>query len=352
MSDALTPVLGHAVAPQVDLADLEVAEERIAQTAAHVRARSRRPNTEAAYAQDLDHWRRYCRIAGLDPDRVSADALTVFIAWLCANPGLGVAHAAPATLERRIQGVVAHWHSLGRTCPRNLTRDAREAVRAHAQYLAEHDLEDEVGRGQAPLLTIQGLRALVRACPESSAGLRDRALVLIGFGIAARRSELAGLSATDIRVDYDGGRLRGLRVRVRTSKTGRGRTVPLAKGASSATCPATAWLRWSQTARVTSGPALRRVDRHDVVSERGLTPAGVGEVIRRAGRRTEDPDLQGLTGHSLRAGLATAARRAGHDMVAIARIGGWKVDSPELAKYLRIADEWAEKDNATVNIGL
>ncbi|MGI5122742.1 tyrosine-type recombinase/integrase [Marinactinospora thermotolerans] len=352
MSDALAPLFNHAEVPVVDLVKMEVVHERIAQVAAHIRARSRRPNTEAAYAQDLDHWLRYCRIAGLDPDTVSADALTVFVAWLCANPGLGARHAAPATLERRVQGVVAHWHSLGRSCPRNLTRDAREAIRAHAQHLAEQDLEAEVGRGQAPLLTISGLRQIVQACPDTHAGLRDRALLLIGFGIAARRSELAGLSTTDISVDYDGGQLRGLRVRVRTSKTGQGRTVPIAKGTSPLTCPAIAWLRWSQAAHLTYGPALRRVDRHDVVSKTGLLPAGVGEVIRRAGQRTGNPDLQRLTGHSLRAGFATAARRAGHDVVAIARIGGWKVDSPELAKYLRIADEWDEKDNATVGIGL
>lgn len=94
------------------------------------------------------------------------------------------------------------------------------AITAHERWLAEHHLD--AGPGQAPLLTIAGLHRLVQACPDTRAGFRDRALVLIGFGIAARRSELAGLAADDITADYHGGTLRGVVVRVRSSKTGQG----------------------------------------------------------------------------------------------------------------------------------
>lgn len=350
----LTTAFAPALPDQVDLDALATTEKQgeqiIAAMAAQIRDRSQRPNTAAAYGQDRAHWERYCTIAGLDPDRPSADALSVYVAWLITNPGAGVKYAAPATLRRRIHGVIASWHAQGAIVPHRVGAEAMRAISAHQRWLADHHLE--AGRGQAPLLSIDGLHQLVRACPDTRAGLRDRALLLLGFGIAARRSELAGLGVGDIATNYHGGALRGVVVRVRTSKTGQGRTVPIARGQDPTTCPAIAWLRWSQASGISSGPALRRVDRHDHVREQGLSAAAVGEVIRRVGQRTGTVDLAKLSGHSLRAGLATAARRAGHDVQAIARVGGWDPHSRELAKYMRIADQWDPLDNATVNIGL
>lgn len=354
MPDDLTTASAPALTEPVDLDALTTVEgageQVVAAMAAQIRDRAQRPNTAAAYGQDRAHWERYCTIAGLNPDRPSADALTVFAAWLIANPGTGVKDAAPATLRRRVHGVVASWHAQDITVPHRVGVEAMRTISAHERWLAEHHLDS--GRGQAPLLTIDGLHRLVRACPDTRAGFRDRALVLVGFGIAARRSELAGLATGDISADYHGGALRGVVVRVRSSKTGKGRTVPIARGQDPATCPAIAWLRWTQASGISFGSALRRVDRHDHVCEEGLSAAAVGEVIRRAGQRTGDADLAALTGHSLRAGFATAARRAGHDAQAIARVGGWDPQSRELAKYMRIADQWDRLDNATVNIGL
>ncbi|SIO86470.1 tyrosine-type recombinase/integrase [Nocardiopsis sp. JB363] len=354
MPDDLITVSAPALPDRVDLDTLATAEGQgeqvVAAMAAQIRDRSTRPNTAAAYGQDRTRWERYCTIAGLNPNVPSADALTVYAAWLIANPGAGVKHAAPATLRRRVHGVVASWHAQAATVPHRVGVEAMQAIAAHERWLADHHLD--AGRGQAPLLTVDGLQRLVRTCPTTQAGLRDRALLLLGFGIAARRSELAGLAASDITADYHGGALRGVVVRVRSSKTGQGRTVPIARGQDRATCPAIAWLRWTQASGISCGPALRRVDRHDHMREDGLSAAAVGEVIRRVGQRTGDADLAALTGHSLRAGLATAARRAGHDVQAIARVGGWDTHSRELAKYMRIADQWDRLDNATVNIGL
>lgn len=57
-----------------------------------------------------------------------------------------------------------------------------------------------------------------------------------------------------------------------------------------------------------------------------------------------------MTGHSLRAGLATEARRAGHDPRSIAAQGGWSPTSDVLYGYMRTVDQW--QDNALDNIGL
>ncbi|MFC7331380.1 tyrosine-type recombinase/integrase [Marinactinospora rubrisoli] len=332
--------------PGVDLAALETAEAMRAAADAIIAA-STRPNTAAAFAQDWRHWTRFCVLTGADPLEVSADALVVFAGWLAREPGDG-RYAAPATIERRITGVLHHWRHAGRTVPARTSVRARQEVRRYAQRLAEQGIP--VGRGQAPFLTVAQLRAICSACPPGATGARDRALVLIGFGIAARRSELAGLDADDIALARDeAGELLGLRVRVRTSKTGQGRQVAIARGSSALTCPARAWQDWQRIGQVDAGPAFRRVTRHDAVQRAGLSPASAGEVVRRAGERAGVPEL---SGHSLRAGLATAARLAGHDIVAIARIGGWSPGSKELMRYLRIADEWSHADNATIGIGL
>ncbi|GAB3214242.1 site-specific integrase [Marinactinospora endophytica] len=316
--------------------------------AAHLQAAATRPNTEAAFAQDWARWLEFCEFTGHDPYRVSADALVVFVGWLGREPGPGGRFAAPATIERRITGVLAGWRRAGLMVPSRISKPAREQVGAYAQGLAERGID--TGRGPAPFLRVADLRAMCQACPDSLAGRRDRALLLIGFGAACRRSELAGLRAEDVVVARDEtGRLLGLRVRIRTSKTGHGRTVSIARGSDPLTCAADAWQQWRKVVGYDHGPALLRVTRHDTLVARGVSAEAVGEIIRRAGERA---GVEGLSGHSLRAGLATAARLAGHDIVAIARIGGWRPDSPELARYLRVADEWSHQDNATVGIGL
>lgn len=74
----------------------------------------------------------------------------------------------------------------------------------------------------------------------------------------------------------------------------------------------------------------------------------VGEVFARLDTAAE---LNvGLTGHSLRAGLATEARRAGHDVKTISTQGRWSPTSTEVYRYVRIVDQWA--DNATAGLGL
>src|SRR5699024_11055936 len=112
-------------------------------------------------------------------------------------------------------------------------------------------------------------------------------------------------------------------VTVRYSKTAE-RTVAVPYGKWAATCPVHAWQSWRAAAGLTEGRAFRSIDRHGTLGA-SITAAGVGNAISRA---TEQAGLLvHLTGHSLRSGLATEARRAGHDPHAIATQGGWAGDS-------------------------
>jgi len=100
--------------------------------------------------------------------------------------------------------------------------------------------------------------------------------------------------------------------------------------------------------QITTGPAFRRIDRHGRLLDAGLSPQAVGDVITRAGERAGLSAR--LTGHSVRAGLATEARRAGHDAKTIAVQGGWKPNSAVLYDYMRVVDRWS--DNAAAGLGL
>jgi integrase len=197
------------------------------------------------------------------------------------------------------------------------------------------------GTGQAPAVTVKQLRAIVAACPDTVAGRRDAALILIAFGIAARRSEAASLLVSDIVESTE-----GLTVTVRFGKTG-AREVAIPRGTSAATCPVRAWQAWLAASEVVDGPAFRRVDRHGRILG-ALSAQAAGDIVTRAGERA-GIDAH-LTGHSLRAGLVTESRRAGHDAKTISATTGHSPNSRVLYGYMRTVDKW--DDNALAGIGL
>jgi integrase len=242
-------------------------------------------------------------------------------------------------IRRRVYGVMTVLREHGIGVPAGASKQAGETVKIYERRLAADG--QRRGRGAAPALAIIQLRAMIAELPNTLAGTRDAAILLLGFALAARRDELAHLTVGDVAADPN-----GLLVTIRASKTG-ARTVAVPYGTKQATCPVTAWRHWAEAAELTSGRAFRAIDRHGNLAG-SLTGHSIGRAITTAG------DRAGLmihfTAHSLRAGLATEARRAGHDPLSIARHGGWADGSTVLYGYMRIVDRW--DDNALDNIGL
>lgn len=318
-------------APRAGLDDIEAAALQLVEAIVPV-------NTRRAFDQDWGIWVSFCEAQGFDPYTVSSGLLVAFTSWLAQDID-GRPAQAPESVRRRISGVMDGWRRAGLQVPVGTARNARKVALAYARnVLAENR---KVGRGPAAPLTVADLRLVVAACPDTVAGKRDRALLLVGFSIAARRSELAGLLVSDI-VDGDG----GVTVSIRVSKQG-GRTVAVPYGRDPATCPVRAWHAWLDATGLTDGPAFRTVHASGRVGDR-ISSESVGKVITQAGERAGLPYK--LTGHSLRHGLATEARRAGHDVKAIAAQGGWVPNSETLFGYMQIVDKWT--DNAVQGIGL
>lgn len=99
---------------------------------------------------------------------------------------------------------------------------AMVALAHYVRELAENNVRR--GRGQARAVTVPQLREICAALPDTLAGVRDRAIVLLGFALGARRSELANLDVTDV-VEEE----QGLIVTIRFGKTG-ARTVHVLRG--------------------------------------------------------------------------------------------------------------------------
>ncbi|MEU5261229.1 tyrosine-type recombinase/integrase [Amycolatopsis sp. NPDC021455] len=337
--EPVTDAVLAAASPQDRLALLDEAAAR------HVDGQ-RPPNTLKAYAQDWQVWQDYTAETGIPPLSASIGALTGFVVWLERGRTLRpderavpevperAAPAAPSTIERRLTGALAGLRHHKVVVDPEASRAAWRALKGYRQRLAREGIQR--GRGKATMVTLADLRAMSRACPDTLAGARDRAMLLIGFPIAARCSDLANLLVTDVEPVDD----RGLAVTVRHGKSTGDMVVP--RRDSPDTDPVRAWHAWRSGAGITEGPAFRRVDRHGNVGVPALSTTGVNQILTRAGVRAGLP--YPVTGHSLRSGFATEARRAGADDLAIADQGRWVRGSRALYEYIRRVDQW--NDNA------
>jgi integrase len=162
---------------------------------------------------------------------------------------------------------------------------------------------------------------------------RDKALLLVGFAGAFRRSELVALRCEDI-TQYDGG-IELLLRRSKTDQEGAGRTVviPHAKGSR---CPVKALTQWLELAGISEGALFRQISRHDkVVGDKALTPQSVALVVKSAVRKMSGDDAaKDFAGHSLRAGYCTEAATVGLQPYQIREQTGHKSDTT-LARYIR-----------------
>lgn len=248
--------------------------------------------TRRAYRGDFDAFRAWCGDRGVSPLPAAAETVAAFLAAE-AHRGL-----KPSSIGCRL-AAVRYAHKLaGHEPPTN-----SEAVRATMRGIRRTVGAARVRK--APV-TADHARAMAAATPDTLRGLRDRALLLLGFAGAFRRSELVGLDVGDIQECDE-----GMRVHVRRSKTdqeGQGATIAIVRG--STTCPVKAVKEWLQAADVAKGPLFRAVAKGGHVGTARLSDRTVAEIVKRcAGRVGLDPAA--YAGHSLRAGFLTSAAARG-----------------------------------------
>ena len=202
---------------------------------------SRAPNTWRAYQSDLRHFGAWCAEHGLEP--LPAAAATV-AAYLTDHAGV----LATATLQRRLYALSALHRAGGFDSP----ADAPEVQAVWSGIKRTHRIAPTQ---KAPTLTTV-IAAMVEPLGERRIDVRDRALLLMGFAGAFRRSELVALDVEDI-TDTDD----GLRIAVHRSKAdqeGEGAAVGLPYGSNPATCPVRAWRAWLEVSGITEVPRSGR----------------------------------------------------------------------------------------------
>lgn len=294
-----------------------------------------RPATKRAHTQDVRVWREYCVELGIPEGARSVGPVVGFVNWLFNK------RAAPAsTVSRRLSGVGTAFRRAGTPIDPDIMAAARTAIHINGVQLAEAG--ETRGRGKATPFTVPELREIYLICDgDTLIGLRDRAMVLLGFAIGARSEDPARMLVTDVEEKE-----KGLLVNIRWSKKG-SRAVKVLYGQHLASCPVRAWKTWLKEYDASGGPAFPRIDRHGRVLG-SISPQGVSQRLTELAARA---GLGERTWHGVRSGMASAARGAGHDAISIAEQGGWTRTSASMMEYLHLIDGWGE-DNALYGIGL
>ncbi|WP_042400372.1 tyrosine-type recombinase/integrase [Streptacidiphilus carbonis] len=298
-------------------------------------------NTRRAYARQWNIFTDWCGSTGRTPMPATAHTLAEYVSHLADLD------RAPSTIEQAIAAIrTAHRTAGHRGLPE--TDAALAVLKVHRRDRAAAGKR----KRKAPPVTLKPLRAMIEATdPKTPKGLRDRALIVLGFAAMARRSELAALQIEDIRFTDD-----GLTVLVRSSKTDQdavGAEAHIPHGVHPDTDPVRvvrAWLQVLAEHDVTAGPLLRRINRWGQLQPGGMSGAAVNEAVQRLAEAAGLDGAADFTAHGLRAGGPTEAAKAGHPTSFIAEHGRWSKTSPQVLEYIRPVEKW--RDNPMRGIGL
>lgn len=287
--------------------------------------------TEKAYLSDWDHFVRWTDRHGVAALPASPVTVVRYVTELAETH-------KPSTINRRLASIAVMHHRNGQETPTTNTA-VREVMKGIRRTL-------RVAQRQAAPAVIGEIRKMVAHLPDTTIGIRDRAILLTGFAGALRRSELVAIDVADLQ-----DRPEGITVTLWISKTdqeGQSRQVAIPYGRDPETCPVKALRAWLSEAGIESGPVFRPIDRHGNVADSRLSDRAIALIIKnRAGKAGLDPES--YSGHSLRAGFATTAAANNQPERKIANQTGHK-SMEVLGRYIRTGTIWT--DNAAMNLGL
>ena len=252
--------------------------------------------TLRAYATDVANFEAWCAKYGFTAMPATPETVGAYLA------AAGEGYAMP-TLRRRVAAIVRACGVAGH--PLDTKHPAiRETLRGIGR---KHGSPAR----RAAALTTTEVRKLCRACGAGIAGARDRALFLLGFAGAMRRSELIGLDVEHVTWTEEG--LKLLIERSKTDKQGEGVEIAIPRGKAEETCPVAALKEWLDLAEIKAGPLFRKVNRGGAVESVRLSADGVRQILlkRAAAAGLKGTLAEPVSPHGLRAGFVTTAYRNG-----------------------------------------
>ena len=339
MSIEPTPATSSDPLQVVDVAALSSDE------AAYVAA-ARAANTLRGYRSDWAEWCAWAGAQGYAAMPASAEGISRYLTFLA---GCG---AKVGTMSRRLSGI-RFAHRM-----RNLP-DPTAAARVIAVWEGIRRTHGAPPEQSAPLMPPE-LWDVVDRCPTTRtwkaakrppepdlAGLRDRALLLVGFVAALRRSELAALTVDQV-AEHPNGLVLAI-ARSKTNQTAeRAELAVLPRARMATRCPVMSLEAWLKAAGITEGPVFRAVSTGNRAGSRAMNPSSINVLVQAATARAGlDPAL--YSAHSLRAGFVTYAHLRGASDRAIAHQTRHR-SLATLGQYVRVAQAW--DDNAATQLGL
>lgn len=293
-------------------------------------ANSKAPNTKRAYRNDWTQFSDWCEKNGLQDLPADPETLVYYLTFLGKT-------LKASSIKRKMTAISQRHETAGYSSP---TKTA--LVKGVWNGIQRSIGIKEEGKDA---LWLDDLRQIVQNLPNSLIGTRNRALLVIGWAGALRRSELVQLNSEDISKTRE-----GLILHLNRSKTdqkGEGHEVALPYGSNPLTCPVRSLEDWLAASGISEGPLFRRMDRHGHILGR-LTPQSVGLVVKQCCESVGiDSDRYGA--HSLRSGFCSTAAKAGKAEHQIMKQTRHK-RSDSLQRYIKKANLF--DDNAASGIGL
>ncbi len=268
------------------------------------------PNTQKAYRDDVQHFMQW---GGKLP--ATAKQVARYLAHYATTLSV-------STLTRRVTAIhQTHVHQgLQSPCHQAIVKETLQGIRR---------IHGCAQRRVLPLLQAQ-LDVWARQ-QQGMRGMRDKALLLVGFAGAFRRSELVNIHYHDITFVVQGMVIR--LPRCKTDPVGVGRDIAIPYAAKGKPCAVRALQVWLSSAAIQQGKVFRRINRYGQVMLQGISGQTVALVVKRCVRELGLP-AAAYAGHSLRAGLVTSAALAGVEVWKIRKQTGHQSDAM-LQRYIR-----------------
>ena len=294
---------------------------------------SKATNTLRAYKSDFKDFGAFCAKHGFNSMPTEPKVVSLYLTHLSENSKI-------STLRRRLVSIgVVHklkGHYLDTKHPiiiENLMGIKRK--------------KGSIQSGKKPIL-INHLKQIINVIDEQKIEkikkLRNKTLVLIGFGGGFRRTELISINHEDIDFVQE-----GVKITVRRSKTdqfGEGMIKGLPFFSNEKYCPVTNLKNWLILSKIKTGPIFRRFAKGSILTRHRLTDQSVVLIIKDC-LKLAGIENQNFAGHSLRSGFATVAAESGADERSIMAMTGHKT-TQMVRRYIREANIF--KNNALSKI--
>jgi len=290
---------------------------------------SKASNTLRAYRSDFKDFGVFCSKHGFNSMPTEPKIVSLYLTHLSANSKI-------STLRRRLVSIgVVHklkGHYL----------DAKHPVIIE-NLMGIKRKKGSIQTGKKPIL-INHLKQIINVIDEKKIEkikkLRNRTLILIGFGGGFRRTELISINYEDIDFVEE-----GVKINLRRSKTdqfGEGLIKGLPYFSNKKYCPVTSLKNWLNLSEIKTGPIFRRFNKGSKLSSRRLTDQSVVLIIKDC-LKLAGIENQNFSGHSLRSGFATVAAESGADERSIMAMTGHKT-TQMVRRYIKEANIF--KNNA------